>query len=385
MPKSTRRERTKPEKPYEGFPLFAHATRRWAKKIKGKLHYFGPWEDPMGALARYEAERDYLHTGRQPPPRDGQLSVEALADAFMLAKQTQQNNGELSPRSFAWYHKACKPLVKLLGHRPVTSLMPEDFAKLRTTLAENWGPTTLKVAILVIRGVFRFGQRNLFLDRPPRYGASFDVPSAAVLRRARGANGGPKLFTPDEFAKLRKAADVTLRAMLLTAANTGMGPTDLGRLPRSAVNLDTGWLEFARVKTGVSRRIPLWDETVKAIREAMAVRPRAARPEYADRLFLSKLGNPWVREIPKGISDSLGAGLRVLCDRLKIPCQGIYSFRRGLETHGGTDQPAIDAIMGHVARAGDMGSTYRIGVSDARLRAVASAVHGWLFGSDVKE
>lgn len=55
--------RVRPSKPYPDFPLFPHATRRWAKKIHGRFVFFGPWEDPYGALERYLAQRDELMAG----------------------------------------------------------------------------------------------------------------------------------------------------------------------------------------------------------------------------------------------------------------------------------------------------------------------------------
>ena len=55
FPKHTPSER--PIKPWPEFPLFPHSTGRWAKKIGGKMHYFGPWNDPEGAYNRYLARQ----------------------------------------------------------------------------------------------------------------------------------------------------------------------------------------------------------------------------------------------------------------------------------------------------------------------------------------
>ena len=56
---------TKPSKPTSDYPLFAHANGQWAKKIGGKLCYFGPWGDPEGALSRYRGHDTQASNGRQ--------------------------------------------------------------------------------------------------------------------------------------------------------------------------------------------------------------------------------------------------------------------------------------------------------------------------------
>jgi hypothetical protein len=88
----------KPTKPYPEFPLTPHAgAKQWCKKIRGKIHYFGPLSDPDAALAKYLEQKDHLHAGRTPRPDPDGLTVKAIANAFLNAKAQARNNRELSP------------------------------------------------------------------------------------------------------------------------------------------------------------------------------------------------------------------------------------------------------------------------------------------------
>src|ERR1700692_2377448 len=93
----------KPSKPYPDFPLFPHATGRWAKKIRGKMHYFGPWADPDAALTKYLEQKDALHAGRKPRADPEALTVEDAANAFLNARQALVDAGELSSRTWDEY------------------------------------------------------------------------------------------------------------------------------------------------------------------------------------------------------------------------------------------------------------------------------------------
>src|SRR5262249_15354102 len=90
----------KPDKPYPEFPLFAHNNGCWAKKIRGRLHYFGGWHDPDAALALYLEQKDDLHAGLSPRPDPAAATVRDVCNAYLNAKQRAVDAGELAPATW---------------------------------------------------------------------------------------------------------------------------------------------------------------------------------------------------------------------------------------------------------------------------------------------
>lgn len=375
----------KPTKPTPDFPLFPHATGRWAKKIKGRLVYFGPWSDPQAALEKYDQQKDDLHAGRKPKHDDPDHgTIKELCNGFLRAKRSMVDSGELTERSWQDYKAATDLIVAHFGKwRLLTDLDIDDFAKLRNKMAKKWGPVTLGNTIQRIRVVFKYAFDAGLIDRPIRYGPGFKRPSKKTIRIDR-AKKGAKLFTADEIRRLlgwppwREAAGIHLHAMILLGINCGFGNADCGTLPLTALDLDAGWVNFPRPKTGIPRRCPLWPETVQAIRESLAHRPDPRDEKHAGLLFVTKYGLPWAKDTA---DQTLAKEFGKLLRKLQIGARaglGFYTLRHVFRTVADEvkDQPACDLAMGH--ESPHMSSVYRERISDERLKVVTDHVRAWL-------
>lgn len=382
MPK----KRSKPQKPRKDYPLGAASNGQWCKKIKGKIYYFGAWAKPDAAEGEYLRVKEHLQAGRRPPSAEAVgLTMADLCNKFLNSKRAAVDSGELAPRTFWSYHAAAAELLSHIGaERLVSDCNPEDFTSFRAIVAKTRGPHGVSKTVTQARTLFKFAFDNQLIEKPVIHGPQFTRATAKSVRihRARKQHQhGLRMLESAEIRMLLSAASVPLKAMILLAANGGLGNTDVSSLPKSAIVGD--WLQYPRVKTGVDRRIPLWKETQQAITAAIEMRPRPKDKADAGLCFISTCGSRWVRLGPNGssVSDLVSSSFSRLLTKLdmKRPGLGFYALRHGFETIAGGcgDQVAVSAIMGHVDNS--MAANYREKIDDARLVAATDYVHKWLF------
>ena len=381
----------RPKKPRPDFPLFPHATGRWAKKVRGKFSYFGKVaDDPKGdaALVLWLDQKDELLAGRTPRVAGDGLKVRDLCNRFLTSKKLLLENGEIIERSFQDYHRTCETLVTQFGkNRLVDDLAADDFEALRSSLAKTNGPVALGGWIQRVRMVFKYANDQGLTEKTIRYGQGFKRPSRKTLRKSRAANSarnGQRMFEAAELRAIINAAKQPLKSMILLAANCAFGATDISQLPKSAIDLDRSVIDFPRPKTWVSRRIPLWKETVQALREAIANRPNPKDSADDGLAFVTKYGLRWVKLTKTWMpDDAIGKEFAKVLRALNLKRAGVsfYAIRHGWRTVADEtrDFPAIDHIMGHTRD--DMATRYCERIGDDRLQAVVNHVRDWLFGT----
>lgn len=378
MPKnSNRSDKHKPKKPSKDYPLYPHANGQWAKKVRGKTYFFGVWEDPHAALVNWLAQKDNLLAGVvSTATTPGALTVGQLCDLVYHAKSQEP---KLAKRSLDEYDLACKRITKFFGKdRVVETIHPLDFAKFRLELAKGVAVSTLDGRIGYIRAVFQWADGKSIFEKSltKLWGDAFAKPTRKDLRKNKANK--ERWVEPAQLRLLLSKARPQMRAMLYLSINAGFGNSDCATLPLSAIDLQTKWIRWARPKTGMDRKCPLWPETVKAIKDWLEIRPEPKSEANADLVFLTRFGNQWESTSTNNPISKEFTKLRKEC-KITTPGVSFYSARHVFQTVAELeDKLAATVIMGHVDPT--IQAVYRNLrlFPDKKLLAVSRAVKRWL-------
>lgn len=365
---------TKPRKPYRNYPLTAHPNGQWCKRIRGRLVYFGPWGDPQAAIERYRQEFPILIAGGTVERCE---TLQTVVAAFLNRSQGRVATGDLTERSFDDLKENCELILDTLGRATGTNQISTfDMERLRSSLCKGKRGRVVAVSsqtrkIGMARQVFLFANEEFGANMP--YRKTLKLPSARTVRASRNK---ARMFTADEVNALLEIAKPQMKAMIYLGINCGFGNRDCATIQIESVDIGKGWHNYARPKTGVERRCPLWDETTAALYKAIQDRTDG-------HVFLTHYGNPW---IGKNRACPIAFEFRKLCQAVGIYVAGVttfYSLRRTFETIGATtgDQIAVDYIMGHAPASNDMAAVYRQRTFDSQLRKVTDHVREWLTGA----
>lgn len=153
MPK---RKTTKPKTPYRDFPLTAHNNGQWCKKIRGRVHDFGRWDDPDAALRKYLEVRDDLQAGRTPRWSNDSLTLADAVNLWLERNNQRVRSGELTALCFGDYKTVCRVILDHLGRNSDPGeLRPVDFAAMRNPLAARYSPAMIKKTVAVTPGAMQ--------------------------------------------------------------------------------------------------------------------------------------------------------------------------------------------------------------------------------------
>ena len=161
--------------------------------------------------------------------------------------------------------------------------------------------------------------------------------------------------------------------MIWLGLNCGFGCTDCSGLRWEHLDLNMGRVNFPRTKTGVGRNLPLWKETVEAIR---------CLPRINQRVFNTTQGNQYVRIVRKEYEDgttkllnynAVSKEFSKLIKKAGIETEkgvGFYTLRRTAATLAARsgDPFAVQRLLGHADLK--MATTYVQDVSEQTDRVI---------------
>jgi len=348
------------------FPLTLHPTGQYCKKIKGKLYYFGV--DKKQALDRYHEQAAYLHSGHglMPKSTDEKISIRNLCNLYLEHQQARMEAGDLTERYYADQVKSLRNFAIHIGPSCLISeIRTMDIQNYRNKLLKKYNSAAgLNLNLAIMKAMFHWAKKNDVVQ---------NIPNIDAVSKAKAIQKERIIFDVKQTEKLIEYASIQMRAMIWLGLNCGFGCTDCAELKWEDLNLKNKRVRLPRKKTGIRRNLPLWPETVRAIKKV---------PKSGELVFYTSKGNPWVRTIQsvdkhgnvKYTKDNaLSKKFSKLLKKTGIKTEkgvGFYTLRRTAATLAARsgDPFAVQRLLGHADLK--MATTYVQDVSEQTDRVI---------------
>jgi integrase len=161
------------------------------------------------------------------------------------------------------------------------------------------------------------------------------IPNIDSISKDRVVHKEKYTFDKKQIRKLLSTADVKMKAMIWLDLNCGFGCTDCSRLQWKDIDFNNSRVNLAKNKTKIGRNLPLWPETIQALKEI---------PKSGALIFTTSKDHPWIRRTattndngePKYIIDNrISTKFSRLMKKVRIKAPkgtGFYTLRRTAAT-----------------------------------------------------
>ncbi|MHC4761119.1 MAG: tyrosine-type recombinase/integrase [Planctomycetota bacterium] len=266
------------------FPLTRHPTGQYCKKIHGKMYYFG--SDKQEALQRYIDQAAYLHGSNHNSQRpvDNSMTLKQLCDMFLQYQFSRLKANAITAQHYNDQISSLNKLMAFLGQsRRIKDISTLDLQNYKRKLQKQYNGSCHRLNLYIsnLKTLFHWAKKNDILKQ---------IPNIDAVSRGKIVNKHRRIFTHEEIIKLLAVADTQMKAMIWLGLNCGFGCTDCSELQWKHLNLSNGRVVFPRGKTGVQRDLPLWPETIYALK---------AVPRKGKLVFYTTKGNPFIRNVLK--------------------------------------------------------------------------------------
>ena len=273
------------------------------------------------------------------------MTLKQLCDLYLQYQNLKVQAKALTAGHHIEQVKSLKKLMSFIGpSRVIDEISTLDLQSYRRKLQKEYSTAhRMNLHISIMKAMFHWVTKNDVLS---------SIPNIDAVSRGRIVHKQRQTFSSEDIRQLIEAADVQMKAMIWLGINCGFGCTDCAELKWSNLDFENCRVKLPRKKTGISRDLPLWPETIEALEEV---------PRKGKRVFYTNRGNPFVRTIIKtdandkpkySTQNTITRKFSRLVKkaRLDVPeGTGFYTLRRTAATIAARsgDPFAVQRLLGH--------------------------------------